>query len=390
MIFMLICSSYFLQAQITIDPYEIGPQPVDTFDYYYFTSTLPLPTTGANQVWDYSSMTSNFLFSAPFNPPPADVAAAVPSATTYRFWYQTDLTAYKEDTMLFATNAMGLTRPGVVDGAYTDNISFYTGGAQDQLSKVRTYSVFSTPEPWYLAPMNFGDSSFTVSKRTSKYILDAPSINYPNFQMERRRTVTTDIDVVGWGLLILQNPITTVVDTFEVLLQTRTRLARDTFVDVSGNLVPDSVLSLFSFTQGQITDGWEFFDMVAKGTGFSVLYWEMPYGNTNPSFSGISRKEFDRAYSVSTKAPQVNAVAHKVYPNPVTNHQFQLEIDKDMNETWKLNIYNFGGQLIHQEDVKSNNMQVNLGAGFTSGYYFYSVTNEQDEIKVTGKLTLLD
>ena len=75
-----------------------------------------------------------------------------------------------------------------------------------------------------------------------------------------------------------------------------------------------------------------------------------------------------------------------VYPNPIQNHQFQLEIEKNNGENWRLDIYNILGQSIHNELIMNNISTIELNNNLPSGQYFYTVRNENGQLVANGKL----
>ena len=77
-----------------------------------------------------------------------------------------------------------------------------------------------------------------------------------------------------------------------------------------------------------------------------------------------------------------------LYPNPIQNHQFQFELEKNNLEVWQLEIYNLMGQRIYDKQIIDDNTTVQLPLELPSGQYFYSLKNENGQRIANGLLTL--
>jgi hypothetical protein len=389
--FLFLSLTYLIQAQITLNHWEYSLNPNDTFQLQLVNNASnSFPTEGVNQTWDYSAATLGSIINISFTPTDISTQMNIPNANTQRIWFQRDFLGNSVDTMIFATDDRGFFVEGIKEPGFAQNIASFTGGSSDSLIKMASTEAWTSPLPWVECPLDYADTSTVVATRTSTYFLSVASQNLANYEIERRRTMTHSYSVIGWGDLILTNPTTMMPDTFEVLLQRRHRIPVDSFYDASGALVSSSILNLFNLTQGSINDGWTYYEFYTRGPNASSLTFESPYGNLSPSSIYSSGDLFEEGFNVSTISPTFIEVPHRIFPNPVTNHQFQLEIDKTSAENWSISIHNVTGQLIQQETISSNTSQIELNNNMPNGTYIYSINDEKGKFVATGKLNLVD
>jgi hypothetical protein len=389
--FLFLSLTILGQAQITLNDWELGKLESDTNFLTIMSGVNSFPAIGANQTWDYSSSSFSSVIPIPFYPVSPENQLVYPDANTQRTWWQSDLNGgYTMDTMMFSTDERGFNIEGTQDESWTLNLNSYTGGTADEFKKLSGDRVWSNPGIWVSTPLNYGDTSEIIGVSSTMYEWDVPSMGQSNVQMERRRIMTSGYNVVGWGNLILTNPNTMLVDTFEVLLQTRHYVKIDSFFDASGALMSNSLLNILSLTQGQQTDGYQFYEFFTRGPGFAALTIEYPYGNSSPSTSYITGNLFEEGFNVATKEPQFVQTPHRIYPNPIRDHHFQLDVEKTSAENWTLNIHNIMGRLIQTEQITNNVTEVSLDSRFPTGTYIYSIIDENDKFLATGKLNLVD
>ena len=390
--FLLMSLTYLIQAQITLNHWEYPLEPNDTFQLTMAnggSTSIPF-TGGANQTWDYSDL--SFGSPIPIVIPALNAVnqTTYPNANIQRIWYVRDLVNFHPDSLVIASDNRGLIWEGVQDIPFSHNIASYTGNAGDQLTKLKKDHQWATPMPLVGTPLNYADSVAITNHRSSDYLLTSPTLGLSDEPLERRRTLNYSYSVIGWGNLILTNPATMLPDTFEVLLQRQIREVVDTFYDASGNLFPHmSILSSLpnSPTNGQTTKltMYEFF---TRGPIQAALSWEVyPGFGTTPYISGDL---FEAGFNVGTKETQFVQTPHRVFPNPVSERRFQLEIEKESAKNWTLQIYTGFGQLVQTEAISSNNTSVKLNDNLLSGHYFYTILNENNEFAANGKFQVID
>jgi hypothetical protein len=376
--------TFSTQAQITINQVNMTLDITgDTLFMANFDfNNLVIPQPGTDMIWDYSTVpvasTKELIYEAANNPlfPTSNMRLA----TSYSLIGSPDLVP----THRYMTfDAQGLSFDGTEVFDVAIPLESFTANPADTLFNLAGARTETPAWTFIDFPLNYNDASITDSYSDFPIKVDAPTFGLANYEVTQRRFTRTTKDVTGWGKLVLTDPATMMPDTIEVLLQTRTVISVDSFYDAQG-LVPQGLLFVLGASQGAASPPATYHYFYTKGLNqYAMVIAEE---NLGIFLAEYNTEIFKNGLHVSTKDLKSATVAHNVYPNPVQNHQFQLELDKNNMENWQLEISNMLGQTVHQEFVTDNISTVRLNENINSGQYFYTVKNETGQIVANGKL----
>ncbi|MGB0864267.1 MAG: T9SS type A sorting domain-containing protein [Saprospiraceae bacterium] len=375
-----------MQAQITIE-YTDFPLNTNGDTLKAGTISVALPEEGANMVYDYSASS--------LSPNPSYTVNSLThsnpdfSANSLRriFNYPGFIGGFVSNYLFRTFDSQCYCMEGYEEEGYVRDVSGFTGTSGDEIERLANARIFPTPLPWFTFPMNYGDNYVTLNRTSTDFLFKGPSFtSIPNNEVTKIRNTTDSITVNGWGIALLTNPNTSMVDTFEVLYLRRATTRIDSFYDNTGAAIDGALLTSMNTSQGAEIKV-VFHELYTKGTAKAVVTWE-EYPGIGSTSSFVSLDAFDEAYAVSDNEVKAALVSHRVFPNPVVNQQFQLELDKNNAENWQLEIYNNIGQVAHLQNVTDNITAVALDSKMGSGAYFYAVKNELGEIVARGQLSL--
>lgn len=382
--FMLtLCIS--IQAQITINHWD---HTLDlTGDTLFLTGLDPanatIPQGGVDMVWDYSgiaittSTTTEYNVASDADFPNSNLGVN----TTYTILGLVTLPGQNHYTL----NNQGFYDDGRTNMAIGIPLISFTGNSADTIFTSDSPQKESNPIPYIEFPLDYGNTSTTTSTASNQYIGNVAAFGLSNYGVKEQYTTVSSIDVSGWGKLILTDPTTMQPDTFEVLLQKRTRSNMMNYLDDQGNATSPTLLGAFGITDSVMTNiTYHYF--YAKGVNrFTFLIYEQDGMVTTMSQND---EAFTKAFNVNAEEVKPLSVSHRVYPNPVQNNQFQLELDKNNSADWTLEVYNLVGQTVHQASITDNNSSIYLDNNLTTGHYLYTVKNENGQVIANGKLAL--
>lgn len=378
---LFLLSALQMQAQITIDYADF---PLDTNGDTLKAAfiSLSLPEVGTNMVYDYSSSTinssPNFTISSLQH-----TSSDFPANSLRRtFYYPGPFNNSFVENYLFRTlDNQCYCMLGYEQAGYTSNVS---GGTVERLAGA---DVFPTPSPWFTFPMNYADAYVTTNRTLTDFVFTGSSFaNIPNGEVSMARTTIDSINVDGWGIALLTNPFTNTIDSFDVLYLRRSTTRIDSFYNNTGAAIDSVTLAAANTIQGTSRSA-IFHELYTKGTAKALITWE-EYPPSQSASAFVSLDAFNEAFPVSDNEVKTALVSHRVFPNPVVNQQFQLELNKNNAENWQLEIYSTLGQAVHLQSITDNITGVELDAKMAKGFYFYAVKNELGEIVAKGQLAL--
>lgn len=375
-----------MHAQITIEAsdFAFNPNPVeDTIFYWGFDKIqLSAPQFGADVFWDFSTLpldgqTYRTVFESATHPDFPTATLRLPADPAY-FGVPFSTFDY------FTYDNTGLYLDGMVDPSFDFPLGSVTGNTADTISLIGGGRLGTEPRPVVTFPLIYGDSSTIVSYSSLNFIADVPSFGLNNAPITQsvKRTITSQVN--GWGKVTLLNPTTQMVDTFETLLYYQVDVRVDSFYDAANNPVPNSLLNQVGFSQGESFTH-EHFSFIIPGADYLAVYFYRLDGVWSTAL--CNKSVFTGATPVSTSDVASNAVHHRIYPNPVQNHRFQLEMDKNNAENWQLQIFDALGRVVHSEAVVDNVHTVQLDSSLPLGQYFYRLRRPNGQVMATGKLS---
>ena len=383
LLFLMISLTTLLEAQITYTAADFTFNPNGDTTYYQDLdlSQTTVPQFGEDVFWDYSNVplvgnTRVTIYEAATLS--GFATANIRRAATVEY-VGIDFPNYE----YFTYDATGFYLDGETDLPLSLPLSGITGNPADTLKVIGGPRVKTEQRPFVFFPATYGDNKTTIGYETINFVADIPSFNLSNLAIAQVAKREHYLEVKGWGNVALLNPQTQAVDTFEAILFHETSMRRDSFFDAANNLIPAALLTPLGLAQGQ-SGSTEHYSIMVPGVNFLGVYVQTINGTVETA--RYNEEIFTQGIPVSTKAVKANKTAHAVYPNPIQNDQFQLEIEKNNAENWQLDIYNVLGQSIHNELIINNVSTVELNNNLPSGQYFYIVKNENGQTVANGKL----
>lgn len=362
-------TSLLAQIEVTNDNFPVLG---DTL----LTTTDDMPTgiepgdTGADQVWDFSTLSGNIsneiIYQDAVN---GSAAADLPNADLFTDLFGAETYYQTTDTELL-----------LIAGKGTDP----TGFGIEALVK------FTPPIIERRAPMNFGDVNSSEANASfafgAEVIPDSLLAAFPIVPDSIRIRINQDrTDVVdAYGTLTIPG------GTYEVLRETRTQ-TRSTRVDVllpflGWQDVTDVIAGLVGVDAGLgevATVNYLFFSNQEKEIIANVTADE-----TGDTVNNVTYKDngiIDNTDDLILNQPRV-----KVYPNPAQN-QASFDFENMEAGNYTLKIYNILGVALTQNDFYINGAQTEVMdlSSFQQGTYLYSVLNEKGKTLTTKRLIIV-
>ncbi|HKK12646.1 MAG TPA: T9SS type A sorting domain-containing protein [Flavobacteriaceae bacterium] len=298
---------------ITLTSSNNIPNVGDSFGYYYISDyAFDVSQTGANQTWDFSSV-SGTLVTINFIDPSASMdAASFPQAT------------------LVSTQTIG----GInVENYYSSSSSDFSFEGNYAPSYWRT--IYSDKQEYLKFPITYNDVFNETYSGTYNFILTGTTYD---------RVGTIEISADGYGDLVL--PYTTVHNVLKVKI---TSDYTDTDTNTSAMTTSTEVTNVWYDTSNRL--------YLASTT-------EDYSGGTLQSSTAMYISESDLALGVDDSPLKDRQIT--IYPNPADNY---FNIKNPLNESLNANIYDISGRNVKTMTVSHGNTQINT-SNLHSGMYF--------------------
>lgn len=312
---LLAGSAAHAQITITAAQYPATAASVDRFQPAA-TTGVTTPTKGANQTWDYRSLTPtgsvqvNTYGSAGTTPPFAGSVRTYPLTLTQGSFSIT-ATAYE------GFDAVGFSQLGTVVPAQTFPLTTITGGPNDAL--VVPAQTIPTNTLRLPLPLTSTTRVSRFSRVGNTSLLTAVLFGYNQAPLRFVQRITTVDSVAGWGTVRIPVAGSAAGSApIQVLLMQRRIIEQDSFY-LNGQPAPALVLAGLGQTQGGFTYGFAhyFYRQNAAQDVLSFTY-------TNSTFSTLAGAR----YSAETAIPLNAAAAREVaaggltaWPNPAPRGQ---------------------------------------------------------------------
>jgi hypothetical protein len=229
------------------------------FDQAKFTTAL---TEGENQTWDFSSYKANGVT-------PSTTNYLAPQANTI-FKSATHALRYTSKVLnldLVLTDHYEISATGLYDvGSQIEQKSIPLGGGI-VLSSVGNESAWTPKRLIYKFPMVYKDSYSNESNMKESFRLTAPPFNLNNAPTDRVGKVKKQIQIVGWGKLILPNDAN--VATNDVLLVKTTASFTYNYL-LGGATAPTALTGALGLTEGETTTR-VFYEFLSKSGGVIAI-----------------------------------------------------------------------------------------------------------------------
>ena len=214
--------------------------------------SLPVPATGPNQIWDYSTMAvqPGQTLTVPFD------AGTLPALPDVNIVNDIQLSSplpvvpffpAKEYAVLDNT---GWRERGTALNPITLPLAGITGGANDALNFTGNLSTYEQIKRQF--PLQFGDTWNSSFVRADNFLVTIAAFGLNNVPGSFNQDITDDYQVAGWGTLRLPNVGGGPVVEHEALLLKRTSTTTRTYL-LGGAPAPSAFLAPFGLSQGQMT-----------------------------------------------------------------------------------------------------------------------------------------
>jgi hypothetical protein len=312
---LLVGSAAHAQITITAAQYPATAASVDRFQPAAITG-VTAPTKGANQTWDYRSLTPtgsvqvNTYGSASATPPFAGSVRTYPLTLTQGA-FSISATAYE------GFDAVGFSQLGSVVPAQTFPLTTVTGGPNDAL--VVPAQTIPTNTLRLPLPLTSTTRVSRFSRVGNTSVLTAVLFGYNQAPLRFVQRITTVDSVAGWGTVRIPVAGSAAGSApIQVLLMQRRIIEQDSFY-LNGQPAPALVLAGLGQTQGGFTYGFAhyFYRQNAAQDVLSFIY-------TNSTFSTLAGARYSAETAIplnATAAREVAAGGLTAWPNPASRGQ---------------------------------------------------------------------
>ena len=183
--------------------------------------------------------------------------------------------------------------------------------------------------------------------------------------------------VCGWGKMRIKRPTGDTTQYFNVLQVRSTKIEKDSFY-IKGAGFPAHLLTLLGITQGNVIKSYRTsFYRAGRLTPLARFTF------SDSTYSTVIASEIDTNISVHGTGVNEIPTAYndiKIYPNPVVNHTFTVEIPESANGSWSYDIIGINGQVVSSGqlaiDANNNRQQINLPYSIMPGVYYMRIISD--------------
>jgi len=263
----------------------------------------------------------------------------------------------------------------------------FTGGAEDELKVLETVRDFMGRQSTIQFPLNFGDSWTYDATTQTDYLVTVAAFALQNTPAGQITRDSAELSVAGYGTLILPNPDGSDPVSVEALMVKRTRKAIFDYT-LGGQPAPQLMLDLFGLQQGEEQNVTRYF-FYAKGLPRSAANIRVN-GQGNIDQFTISDELKNLVTSTSEAATALAPV--KAFPNPIMAGDI-LSIHSPVEVArGNFELINTFGQLVASwpvNAVQNETLRFALPMSMQSGTYLYRITDDNKEVRGTGKLNVV-
>jgi hypothetical protein len=352
------------QAQITVTSNDFKPRvsPNQSHAYDFDTTNLVLPTSGANQVWDYSTLT------------PTDSSSFSLTVSNKQAPFTNSDFMEEDGGLLFGnflvddvTNHASQNNDAFkIDGYVVGEQFFDLAAPTDTLILLEQNIVTSGLNPGIRFDLTDNASFNDEAIDTIRF-----ELTYQTLSMNRApgyliRTTQTATDVLGWGSVIL--PVTK--DTIEALYVQVSRKNIDS-VYINNSPAPAAMLTNTGLSQGVET---EYFSHFLIGKGYDQPLAEFGIEDDNATLYGATFINMGKyGEDTTTAINRIQTTAINAYPNPTHD---VLNIDLNTSEKIYAEIFSINGRMLGTQTVTNKQLSV---ANLQTGSYVVLIKNDAKE-----------
>lgn len=312
----------------------------DSLAQLQIASSIPDFSAASNATWDLTSMVDSFPYhtfnatysgadfpSATFNLPVRYSFAALSYlADKYYDVTPTGVVAYGEHTDRQALAIAALT------GASTDSLVF-----PDQV-------IPYTPDRLQLQYPSTMGTTWTVNCNfTTAFELTVAAYSLSSTPGERRSNVSVENTVVGWGKMRLLNKDGDTTGYMDVLQLKQAYTTTDSFF-LGGAPAPTALLTAFGLTQGQVKRTFDCrFQRAGEYTPLALVVYTDSTLST-PASVAVHRQRL--TMPGTTGLHDMHPGQLHVFPNPVTNNSFFVQLPGAAAGDVSYSLYDLTGQQV--------------------------------------------
>jgi hypothetical protein len=341
---------------------------------------VPVPAEGANQAWDYSSLTLG-SFGMVYCDNRTD--AAFPGANFYttNIWDTFAMSrGYYFNEANYVTDE-GYYAAGITIDEQPYGLGSLTMNPADSMNFLQSSTVYESPRYVLRFPLTYGSTCNNVFTREAPLeltlnaygVVKAPGVKRIHF-------VQTD-SIVGWGTLTL--PLATGgTVSMRTLLMKRYVTEVDSFF-LYNQPAPAALLAAFQISQGMVTKGGRY--LFFRENARSAALW---FYFSDQDFTIPANVYVDKAIESITTGVDRPAAANiraDVYPNPSHNGVFTINTNR---RATGITVRNILGMEIMNRQVSDGPLTVTLPKSSIPGMYFYELRDAGGAVMQTGKMLL--
>lgn len=383
-LFFAVCSTAFGQVTITYENFTREVAFIDSVYSALVPQAYPLPSEGADQVWDYSNIQGTNLIDFEYLDASSDTD--FPNAFNKRkrplFFqgFEIDATYYD------FKDQNGWYEMGNSIKAVAYNIATISGGANDTLFFPENIDLYDGKTSSLEFPITYQSSWSGTRKETIPYELTVAAFGLQNTPGERVRTVTDSRDIVGYGKLVIPDYNDEPSSELDVLLIKSEVTTVDSFF-LMGNSAPPALLDAFELTQG------------TTFTSSAYLFYMPDYGNPvlrvaiNADGTEPSGVAFRKDATRTTAPTSLNEVslnnALGVYPNPVSIGQSVIVNFNILVDNAEIILTDITGRTVLHSSINtpSEYTKLNIPA-LSSGVYILNVSAQNGTLIKSSKILI--
>ncbi len=368
----------FSQITITLESFPRMESFVDSI-VRSVPGTLPLPSEGPDQLWDYSGLVADELLLNEYMSAAGD--PLFPDALNYQnltfYFQQFEIQADEYDGL----DEVGFHRQGRNFTEVAYSITSITGGPNDLLRFLGGPDYFDGRMNYLEFPVTYQSQWTENYSEKFNFELTVAAFGLNNAPGNLTRYFTQDREVVGYGQLVIPHFDGTAGEPMDVLLIKANRQAIDS-VYLFGEPAPAILMNAFGLVQGQMASD-EFYVFYRQNFGSPVMDV-----NTIPGIPFYYRPQ---ANDVVTSTNERSISAMQVFPNPLSAGQKLVIQTEQQIPAGYISLRDVSGREVYQERFASDagkQVQIELPHHLMPGIYFYTLQNALNEILGTGKLQL--
>ena len=351
-----------------------------------------MPTKGANQIWDYSTLrdsTSDLYYYGYITQPVTSPRPTAFNSAVLQANHVTNFQVFQIPTRsYYQHNSSGYGLMGDSLAPTRFSLQALTGGSTDSLSFSSNIHAYPSPLYQYRFPMTMSSAWSSNLRVLTNFSLKVAAFGLNNTPGQSISRGSYSDTIVGWGTLKLRHPSTGTTLSFNALLDILKFTVQDSFM-LNGDAAPALLLNAFGLTQGKkdTTIRYYFY-----GTGFKAPLLSFHTNNAETEITRVFRALLPNLGLTTKNNELVDLeVATSVFPNPTTEG-VTFKFDKKTVADWRVFVYNAAGQIIKNEyvsgDIGHVQHNINFDRSLPSGTYFYQIIDENSLIRNTGKVQL--